>query len=367
MTSGPKSTDAVSSAVPTSPAPTWPDLLTTLLEGGDLQSSQARWAMSQLMSGDADPVSVAGFLVALRAKGETVPEIEGIAEAMLSRAVRIEVPGETVDIVGTGGDRHHTVNISTMSAVVLAGAGLTVVKHGNRAVSSSSGSADVLERLGVSLTLSHEAVRQVALEAGITFCFANAFHPAMRHAAPVRGGLGIPTAFNLLGPLTNPAQPRYSAVGVANPRFAPLIAGVFAARRREAVVFRGDEGLDELSPVGSSRLWWVCQGQTTETTLTPEDVGLERCTLEELRGGDGVANAEVARRVFAGDQVPARTAVLLNAAVAHALAMAKGEPVADPVAAIAASVESVAEVVDSGRAAQALERWVAASTRLAQG
>ena len=348
------------------PEPSWPDLLTLLLDGQDLSAAQARWAMDQLMSGEADPVPVAGFLVALRAKGETVPEIEGIAEAMLGRAVRIDVPGETVDIVGTGGDRHHTVNISTMSAVVLAGAGLTVVKHGNRAVSSSSGSADVLERLGVSLTLSREAVRESALQAGITFCFANAFHPSMRHAAPVRGGLGIPTAFNLLGPLTNPAQPRYSAVGVANPHFAPLIAGVFAARRREAVVFRGDEGLDELSPAGSSRLWWVSGGQITPASLRPEQVGVRPCTLADLRGGDAGANADIARRVFAGERLPARDAVVLNAAAAHAVAMAKGEPVADPVAAIAASVGTIERVIDDGLAAAALDRWVETSTRLAK-
>ncbi|WP_370892245.1 anthranilate phosphoribosyltransferase [Janibacter sp. GXQ6167] len=343
----------------------WPELLTELLTGHDLDAEQTAWAMGEVMSGEAAPVQVAGFLIALRAKGETVPEIEGLVSVMLERAVRIEVPGETVDIVGTGGDRLNTVNISTMSAVALAGSGLTVVKHGNRAASSQSGSADVLEALGVDLALPPDQVGQVALEAGITFCFANAFHPSMRHAAPARAGLGVPTAFNLLGPLTNPAQPRYSAVGVANPRFAPLIAGVFASGGREAIVFRGDEGLDELSPAGPSRLWWVTGGEVTTWEITPEEVGLPRHELAEIRGGDARANAEIARRVFAGERIPARDAVLLNAGAASALAKAQGHPVEDVPAAIADGIEHIAAAIDDGRAAAALERWVETTQRLA--
>lgn len=347
-----------------SPGETWPDILTTLLDGGDLTADRARWAMEQVMAGEADPVAVAGFLVALRAKGETVPEVEGLVDVMLSRAVRIEVPGETVDIVGTGGDRLNTVNISTMSAVAVAATGLTVVKHGNRAASSMTGTADVLEHLGIPLTLSPEIVRQVALEAGITFCFAKSFHPSMRHAAPARAGLRVPTVFNILGPMTNPAQPRYSAVGVANPRYAPIIAGVFAARGRDALIFRGEEGLDELSPAGPSRFWWVAGGEVREGVLTPEDVGLERCTLDDIRGGAPEANAVVARAVLRGEQVPARSAVLLNAGAAHALASARGTMPADPAAAIAASVPTIAAVLDDGRAEQTLARWSEASHRL---
>lgn len=349
------------------PAESWPEILTTLLEGGDLTSERARWAMDAVMSGDSDPVAVAGFLVALRAKGETVPEIAGLVEVMLEKAHRIEVPGETVDIVGTGGDRLNTVNISTMSAVTLAATGLTVVKHGNRAASSMTGTADVLERLGISLDLTPDQVHDVALEAGITFCFANVFHPSMRHAAPARVGLKVPTAFNILGPLTNPAQPRYSAVGVANPRYAPLIAGVFADQRRDALVFRGDEGLDELSPAGPSRLWWVADGRVTEGSVEPEDVGLERCTLDDIRGGDSAANAEVARAVFRGEKVPARTAVLLNAGAAHALAAAGGhhpEDMGAAVAAIRRSVEVVAAALDDGGAEAVLTRWASATGRL---
>jgi anthranilate phosphoribosyltransferase len=229
--------------------------------------------MDRIMSADATPVQIAGFLVALRAKGETVDELTGLAEAMLSHAVRIEVPGPTVDVVGTGGDRANTVNISTMAALVVAGAGLRVVKHGNRAASSACGSADVLEALGVRLDLPPERVAEVAEQAGITFCFAQLFHPAMRHAAQARGGLGVPTAFNFLGPLTNPAQPAAAAVGVADLRMAPLLAGVLAARGASALVFRGEDGLDELTTSGPSQVWLVRDGAVTQQRLDPAELG----------------------------------------------------------------------------------------------
>jgi anthranilate phosphoribosyltransferase len=261
----------------TTPIPagtTWPDLLAALLRREDLTTEQAGWAMAEVMNGAASPVQLAGFLVGLRAKGESVEELRGIADVMLEHAHRIEVPGETIDIVGTGGDRMHSVNISTMAAMVVAATGLRVVKHGNRSASSSSGSADVLESLGVSLTLTPAQVAEVANDAGITFCFANAFHPSMRHAAVTRRDLGVGTAFNALGPLTNPAQPTYAAVGVADARIAPLIAGVFAGRGRAASVFRGDDGLDELTLATTSTVWWVRDGAVTELTLDPTDVGL---------------------------------------------------------------------------------------------
>ena len=247
---------------------TWPDLLTVLVGGSDLTLEQAQWAMNEVMRGEATPIQLAGFLMALRVKGESVAEIRGLADVMLAHAHRIEVPGPTIDIVGTGGDRQNTVNISTMSAIVMAASGVRLVKHGNRAASSRSGSADVLEALGVDLTLPPEQVRQVALEAGITFCFANAFHPAMRHAAPARSGLGVATAFNLLGPLTNPAQPMWTAVGVADKRYAPIIAGVFASRGTDAAVFRGRDGLDELTVSDVSDLWWVRNGEVSELQIT---------------------------------------------------------------------------------------------------
>ncbi len=342
------------------PAPTWPDVLTALTAGEDLDSTRATWAMGEIFSGNASPIVVGAFLVALRAKGETVTELKSLADVMLEHANRIEVEGDTLDIVGTGGDRAHTVNISTMSAIVAAGAGRTVVKHGNRAASSSSGSADVLEALGVDLTIAPERVAEVAREAGITFCFAQAFHPSMRHAAPARAALGIGTAFNVLGPLTNPGQPRHAAIGVADARIAPLIAGVFAERGRPAAVFRGDDGLDELTLATTSRLWWVRDGRVTELVLAPEELGLSPAPLSALRGADPAHNAEVARRLLGGEQGAVRDAVLLNAGTALAVGHAghDEQAVRD---AIGAGIEQAASSIDSGRAGEALERWVAAT------
>lgn len=341
--------------------PTWPDLLTTLVSGRDLDLAESSWAMDEIMSGSADPIVVGAFLVALRAKGESVTEIRGLADVMLAHANRIEVPGETLDIVGTGGDRAGTVNISTMSALVIAGAGVTVVKHGNRAASSKSGSADVLEALGVDLTLPPSRVAEIAGEAGITFCFAQQFHPSMRHAAPARGALGIGTAFNLLGPLTNPAQPAYAAVGVADARTAPLFAGVFAERGRPAAVFRGHDGLDELTVSGPSSLWWVRDGAVSEHVLAPGDLGLGTHSLEALRGADARHNAGVARDLLAGAQGAVRDAVLLNAGAALAVAGGAGHGRGEILDAVRAGVERAAQSIDTGRAAGVLERWVAAT------
>src|SRR5690606_9954780 len=269
--------------------------------------------MGEVMRGEATDVQLAGFLVALRAKGLTTDELGALADEMLVHANRIEVPGTTLDIVGTGGDRHHSVNISTMAALVCAGAGLTVVKQGNRAASSSSGSADVLEALGVSLTLTPDQVAEVAGEAGITFCFAQSFHPSMRHAAVARRELGIGTAFNILGPLTNPAQPTYAALGVADADVAPLIAGVFAGRGRTVVVVRGDDGLDGVTLSTTSSVWLTRNGSVSTRALDPVDYGIERSPLESLRGGDARFNAQVVRDVLAGVAGAPRDAVLLNA------------------------------------------------------
>jgi anthranilate phosphoribosyltransferase len=346
------------------PAYTWPDLLSALLRREDLTTDQASWAMSEVMSGEASPVQLAGFLVALRAKGESVDELRGLADVMLAYARRIEVPGPSLDIVGTGGDRSHTVNISTMSAVVIAATGVRVVKHGNRAASSSSGSADVLEALGVNLGLSPERVAEVAQEAGITFCFATAFHPAMRHAAVARSGLGIGTAFNALGPLTNPAQPTYAAVGVADARIAPLMAGVFAGRGRDAAVFRGDDGLDELTLSSTSTVWWVRDGQVTQRTLDPADVGLQRQPVEALRGADAAHNAQVARELFDGARGPVRDAVVLNSGIALALAAGDSGSTADAfVRDLRAGMDRAEQALDSGAAARQLQAWADATQR----
>jgi anthranilate phosphoribosyltransferase len=341
----------------------WPTIFTALLDGLDLGTTESAWAMDQIMSGEASPAQVAGFLMALRAKGETVDEMRGLADTMLAHASRITVGGTTLDIVGTGGDRAHTVNISTMAALVAAASGVRVVKHGNRSASSSSGSADVLEALGINLALSPAQVAAVADQAGITFCFAQQFHPSMRHAAVARRDLGIGTAFNFVGPLTNPAQPTYAAVGVADGRMAPLMAGVFAARGKDAVIFRGDDGLDELTISTTSKIWWVRGGAVREYNLDPAWVGLERQPVETLRGADAVHNAQVVRDVFGGQRGPIRDAVVLNTGVALALTVPDvGESQVDFIAALRTGMNRAAAAIDDGSATTLLQRWVTATS-----
>lgn len=343
---------------------TWPDLLTSLLAGQDLSTEAAAWAMEEIMSGEASPVQQAGFLVALRAKGESVDELRGLADVMLAHAKTIEVPEPTLDIVGTGGDRSHTVNISTMASMVIAGSGIRVVKHGNRAASSSSGSADVLEALGVNLSLSPEQVVSVAELAGITFCFAQNFHPSMRHAAVARRDLGIGTAFNVLGPLTNPARPTYAAVGVADARMAPLMAGVFAGRGKDAAVFRGDDGLDELTISTTSHVWWVRDGAVREYPLDPRDVGLDLHPIETLRGADATHNAEVARRVLKGERSPVRDAVVLNAGIALALTVPdRGPGHPEFLEGVRAGMDRAEAALDSGASERLLKSWSEATNR----
>jgi anthranilate phosphoribosyltransferase len=339
---------------------TWPDVLSTLTARRDLSSEQTAWAMGQILAGEATPAQIAGFAVALRAKGETVAEVTALADAMLAAGNSISVEGRLLDVVGTGGDRSMSVNISTMAAIVAAGAGARVVKHGSRSASSTSGSADVLEQLGIRLDLPVSRVAEVAVEAGITFCFAAAFHPAMRHAAVPRRELGIATSFNLLGPLTNPARPAAQAIGCADPAAAPVMAGVFAARGVDAWVFRGDDGLDELTTTTTSTLWAVHGGSIVQSTVDPSELGIAPATTEDLKGGDAAHNADVIRRVMAGEQGPVRDAVVLNAGAALAV---YGDPTGEPMSALAAGITKAAEAIDSGSAHATLERWVAASSK----
>ncbi|MBB2984946.1 anthranilate phosphoribosyltransferase [Terracoccus luteus] len=368
---GPSSTDAVATAaatVTTAPAPapaaeaSWPVVLSELLAGRDLDADAAGWAMDRIMAGEASPAQVAGFLVALRAKGESVEEMQGLADRMLAHARRIEVAGPSLDIVGTGGDRAHTVNISTMASMVVAATGIRVVKHGNRAASSSSGSADVLEALGVDLSLTPERVVEVVGEAGITFCFAQTFHPSFRHTAVPRRDLGIGTAFNFLGPLTNPAQPTYAAVGCADARMAPLIAGVFARRGRDAAVFRGDDGLDEVTVSTTTSVWWVRDGSVSAHTLDPERLGLALHPVSDLRGGDAAHNAGVVRSVFEGERGTVRDAVVLNAGIALALTRADSGTGTDELHRdVRAGMTDAEEAIDSGAALRLVDRWVGAT------
>jgi anthranilate phosphoribosyltransferase len=342
---------------------TWPALLNALLNGESLSAEETAWAMGQIMAGEATDAQIAGFVVALRAKGETVAEVAGMAAGMMAHATPIDVPGDVVDLVGTGGDRAHTVNISTMGAIVAAAAGAKMVKHGNRAASSSCGAADLLEALGVAIDLPPERTAQVAEEIGIAFCFAPLFHPALRHAAKTRGELGTPTVFNFLGPLTNPARARAQAVGVFHPRMAGIMAGVFAERGCSSLVFRGDDGLDELTTTGTSTVWVVRQGTATETTFDPAELGIPRADPADLRGADAAFNASVARKVFGGEPGPVQDMVRLNAAAA--LVAAAGAPQAGALTeALRDACDRAAEAVDSGAAAALLDRWVALSQRL---
>ena len=340
--------------------PTWPALLSALLRSESIAAADAAWAMGQIMDGEASPAQVAGLAVALRAKGETAEEVGGFVDAMLAAAAPLSVAGPAVDTCGTGGDRAHTVNISTMAALVVAGAGETVVKHGNRAASSACGSADLLEELGVVVDLPPAGVARCVGEAGIGFCFAPVFHPGMRHAAVARRELGVPTVFNFLGPLTNPARPDAQAVGCSDPRLAGVMAGVLAARGTTALVFRGDDGLDELTPTTTSRVWVVARGAVEEVVLDPRDLDVPPCTLADLRGGDAARNAGAARALLAGEQGPVRDAVTLNAAAALA-ARAGLNSAAGLGAALREGLDRARDSLDSGAAAQALDRWVTVS------
>ncbi|MET3811449.1 anthranilate phosphoribosyltransferase [Arthrobacter sp. UYEF3] len=336
---------------------TWPRLIGVLINGTDLTADETEWAMGSIMSGEASPAQVAGFLVALRSKGETVDELAGLVEAMIANANPIDIAGEKLDIVGTGGDQQNTVNISTMAALICAGAGARVVKHGNRAASSASGSADVLEALGVRLDLPIPRVARNAEEAGITFCFAQVFHPSMRHAAVARRELGVPTAFNFLGPMSNPANVQASAVGVANERMAPLVAGVLARRGSRGLVFRGNDGLDELTTTGPSHVWEIRNGEVDVQIFDPRELGIRQATLAELRGGNAVANAAVIRAVLSGEPGPARDAALLNAAAGLvAFDLTAVGPLTER---MTAAMKRAEESIASGAASAVLDRWVA--------
>jgi anthranilate phosphoribosyltransferase len=344
----------------------WPAVLAALMRGEAIDSAAAAWAMDEMMAGEATPAQLAAFVVLLRAKGETPEELTGLVQAMRDRATPVSVPGRAVDIVGTGGDLAHTVNITTMAALVVAGTGRPVVKHGNRSASSQCGSADVLEELGVVIDLGAEDVAATTAEVGIGFCFAPVFHRGMRHAGPPRREIGVPTVFNVLGPLTNPARPTASAIGCADRRMAPLMAEVFARRGDTALVFRGDDGLDELTTTTTSSAWLAVDATVRETRIDPAVFGLAPAGPGDLRGGDRAFNAAVVREVLAGRGGSVRDAVLLNAAAAIAVYDGIAAPSALD-AAIANGIDQARQAIDSGAAADLLSRWVESSRRLQAG
>jgi anthranilate phosphoribosyltransferase len=338
----------------------WPEVLSGLIARDNLTASQTTWAMGEILAGAATPAQIAGFAVLLRAKGETIDEVDGLIEAMYAQATPLPITGRVLDVVGTGGDRSFSVNISTMAAIVAAGAGVTVVKHGNRSASSKAGSADVLEKLGIRLDLPPASVARVAQDAGITFCFAAAFHSALRHAAVARSELGVGTTFNFLGPMANPAKPDAQAIGCADLLMAPVMAGVFARRGVDAWVFRGDDGLDELTTTTTSQVWAVSGGVVTTSTIDAAALGIPRGTTEGLRGGDADHNADVVRRLLDGETGPIRDAVVLNAGAALAVHAAETGSLEDR---LVSGIARAADALDTGSAKATMDRWVEASAR----
>ncbi|MDQ2838752.1 MAG: anthranilate phosphoribosyltransferase [Actinomycetota bacterium] len=342
----------------------WPTLLSLLMRREALSSEATAWAMDEIMAGEATVAQLAAFAVLLRAKGETPAELAGLVRTMLDRATPVRIEGRAVDVVGTGGDRAQTVNISTMAALVTAGSGRTVVKHGNRAASSACGTADVLERLGVVIDLPAAGVVATVAEVGIGFCFAPVFHAGMRHAGAPRRELGVPTAFNFLGPLTNPARPAAAAIGVYDAQLAPVMAQVLADRGDSALVFRGDDGLDELTTTTTSQVWLVAQGQVRAEVLDPAGLGITPAEPSALVGGDADFNADVVLRLLAGETGSVRDAVLLNAAGAIAAFDGRLESARS---AIEYGLPIAAQAIDSGAAGTLLESWIAVSQRLKTG
>ncbi|MCA1833989.1 MAG: anthranilate phosphoribosyltransferase [Actinomycetota bacterium] len=334
----------------------WADVLARLLRREDLPVDVAAGAMTSIMSGEATPAHVAGFLIALRAKGESVNEIVGLARTMREFSLRVVVDGPVVDTCGTGGDRAGTVNISTMAALVAAGAGARVAKHGNRAASSLCGSADLLESFGVAIDLDPQSVAECIETAGIGFCFAQTFHPAMRFVGPARRELGVPTVFNFLGPLTNPAGAQYQTVGVSDPVMAPKMAEALdRLGTLRAFVFRGDDGLDELTTTTTSALWEV-RGGVTQRTFDPMEVGIQHIEPAALAGGDPVHNRAIAEAMLRGEPSAVRDAVCVNAGLALVAA-----GIADG---LDDGLARARESIDSGSASRALTALVETSQKL---
>lgn len=348
----------------------WPQVLGELTNRRDLSAGQAAWAMDQIMTGAATPAQIAAFGVSMRMKRPTSDEVGELADTMLSHAIEFpsdgpdgQIGANAVDIVGTGGDGANTVNLSTMSSIVVAACGVPVVKHGNRAASSLAGGADTLETLGVRIDLGPEAVMRSVAEVGIGFCFAPHFHPSYRYASVVRREIGVPTVFNLLGPLTNPARPRAGLIGCAFADLAEVTAGVFAGRGSSVLVVHGDDGLDELTTTTTSTIWRVQAGTVDTLRFDPAAFGFARARLEELVGGDPEFNAAEVRAVLGGRTGAVRDAVVLNAAgamVAHA-GLASD---AQWVPAWEDALTRVSTAIDSGAAAALLDKWIVVSQRL---
>lgn len=346
----------------------WPQILGKLIAGEDLNRAEAAWSLDQIMSGETDPGLVSTFMLSLRHKGESVDELSGLVDAMLTNSLKLDTGNDAVDIVGTGGDLLGTVNISSMASILTASAGVPVLKHGSRSASGKTGSSEMLEKLGIRLDLDPEQVASVFAKTGISFFFAPVFHPAMRFVAPIRKLLAVPTTFNFLGPLANPAQPIATSLGVANRQIAPLMASELAARGRSALVFRGNDGLDELSTTTKNEIWQVVRGEVSPSELNPVKLGLKKAEISELIGGDAAHNAQVARDLFAGktngNLGAVRDIVILNAAggvVSYEFAKDNSRADVDLELRFTDAIQKVTTALESGAGEAKLTEWVAAT------
>jgi len=335
----------------------WKQTLTKLNTGLDLEIDEIQSVMRQILQGDAEIENIKSFLLALKAKGETAEEVSALVAEMYRHSAPISITERAVDTVGTGGDGAHTINISTTAAIIAAAAGARVVKHGNRAVSSRSGASDFLEALGVVPGLVGRGVERTVRELGIGFCFAPIFHPAMRFAAPARKELGVPTVFNILGPLANPAQPKAAAIGVANERMHLVMAQVLAAKGCDGFVFRGDDGLDEITLATTTSILIIGEGEIKSDRIDAKDFGIANAPLEAIVGGDAADNAEISRAIFKGERGAPRDAVLLNAAAA--IAAFEGNFNQDIRTRLSDGLVRASAAVDSGAATDLLNRWAA--------
>ena len=340
----------------------WDQAFALLDDGLDLEPQLVRWCMNEILTGAAEVEKIKAFLLALKSKGETSEEVGALVAQMYEHCAPITIRDRAVDTVGTGGDGAHTINISTTAAIIAAAAGAKVVKHGNRAASSKSGAADLLENLGINITLDGSGVEATFQELGIGFCFAPVFHPAMRFAAPARKELGVPTVFNILGPLANPARPKAAAIGVANDRMHLVMAQVLADKGVDGFVFRGDDGLDEITIATTTSVLTIGNGEISSDLLDPLDFGIDRAPISSLAGGDGAENARITSAIFAGERGAPRDAVLLNAAAA--IAAYDGNFEMNLHERIRVGLDRAVKAIDSGAAKSLVTQWATLSQRL---
>ena len=340
----------------------WESHISRLRSGQDLEPSEVQWCMNEILTGNAEIGLIKDFLIALKAKGETSKEVGALVAQMYEHCAPITIRERAVDTVGTGGDGAHTINISTTAAIIAAAAGVKVVKHGNRAASSKSGSADLLEALGININLDGMGVEKTFAELGIGFCFAPVFHPAMRFAAPARKELATPTVFNVLGPMANPAKPQSAAIGVADERMHSVMAQVLSDRGVDGFVFRGDDGLDEITLASTTSVLTIGNGEITSALIDPLDFGIQRAPISALVGGDSIENARITTAIFSGEKGAPRDAVVLNAAAA--IAAYEGRFDLNLHERMALGVSRAIEAIDSGASARLVTKWAELTQKL---